>query len=238
MSDNVLVMIPAYDEERTIRKVVMTVRDLYPEFDVLLINDGSTDGTGSEAESAGATVLTLPFHAGGTAAVLTGYLVALRFNYDYLVKVDGDGQHKPDDIARVLQPLFDGLSDIAVGSRYLRNKPEQDSMVRIGGRVFSSTIFSRLSKQMNVTDVTSGFRAWRREALRRLVDIYMSWTTLPDDSVLWLVETTTAIKEGLRIKEVPIEVLPRTCGKSKSFTLIKMLKYPFKMVYTLFKTIG
>lgn len=231
MNSKILVMIPAYNEEKTIEEVVRGAGELYPHVDILVINDGSEDKTEKYAEEAGAFVITLPFHAGGTIAVLTGYLVALQHNYDYLVKIDGDGQHRPRDIRRVLEPVVSGEADICVGSRYLmknENKVEEDSVVKIGGRAFSSTLISALIKR-KITDVTSGLRAWNRKALRTLIDIYLNSRRLPDDSVLWLVETLIASKSGLRIIEVPIEVLSRRHGKSKSYSFLKMVKYPFRL---------
>jgi len=225
-------MIPAYNEEKTIREVAEQVRKLDLRFDVLVINDGSEDETEAEAKKAGVSVLTLPFHTGGTAAVLTGYLVALRHSYDYLVKIDGDGQHKPEDVIRVLKPVAADEADICVGSRYLTKtaNEEADSIVKVSGRVFSSTVVNNMVKGAEVTDTTSGLRAWNRRALRVLTHIYLNERRFPDDSVLWLVETVTASKKGLRIKEIPIEVLPRIHGKSKSYSFMKMVKYPLRFI--------
>ena len=229
-----LVMIPAYNEEKTIREVVETVRELYPDFDVLVINDGSEDQTEAEALKAGANVITMPFHTHGTPAILAGYLIALRHNYDYLIKIDGDGQHRPEDILNVLRPVIKGQADICVGSRYLGEKDEQDdSLLKFSGRVFSSTIVSRLARNVKVTDVTSGLRAWNRRALKVLTAIYLNERRLPDDSVLWLVETIIASRMKLKIKEIPIEVLPRKYGKSKSYSFVKMLKYPLRLIVLL-----
>lgn len=232
MDSNVLVMIPACNEEKTIREVAEGVRKCYPDFDVLVINDGSEDKTEAQAKKTGVYVITLPFHSGGTSAVLTGYLVALRSGYNYLVKIDGDGQHKSEDVKRVLQPVMAKEADICVGSRYLTNttKIEEDSIVKIGGRAFSSTVVSNLVKNLEVTDITSGLRAWNRRALHALVHTYLNERKFPDDSVLWLVEAITASKKGLRIKEVPIKVLPRMHGKSKSYSFMKMVKYPIKLI--------
>jgi glycosyltransferase involved in cell wall biosynthesis len=231
-------MIPAYDEEKTIGEVAEGTRKLYPNFDILVINDGSKDRTEAEAKKAGANVVTLPFHAGGTSAVLTGYLAALRSGYDYLVKIDGDGQHKPEDVKRLLQTMIANEADICVGSRYLAKttKTEEDSIVKIGGRAFSSTIVSNIVRNAEVTDTTSGIRAWNRRALHALARTYLNERSLPDDSVLWLVETITASKKGLRIKEIPIEVLPRMHGKSKSYCLMKMVRYPVRLIKLLIET--
>jgi glycosyltransferase involved in cell wall biosynthesis len=226
-------MVPAYNEEKTIKEVVERVKELYPDFDVLVINDGSEDQTESEALKAGADVITLPFRTYGTPAVITGYLVALRCCYDYLVKIDGDGQHKPEDILSVLRPVVEGLADICVGSRYLENGEQSDSLIKLAGRVLSSTLVGNLAKNVKVSDVTSGFRAWNRRALEVLLDTYLNERSFSDDSVLWLVETIIASRKELKIKEVPISVLPRKYGGSKSFSFLKMLKYPLRLILLL-----
>jgi glycosyltransferase involved in cell wall biosynthesis len=236
---DVLVMIPAYDEEESIGEVVRKVRGAYPNFDVLVINDGSKDQTEAKAKDAGASVISLPFHSRGTAAVLTGYLVALKYGYSYLVKIDGDGQHKTEDLKAVLQPVMTGEADICVGSRYLANggKTNGDSLIKEGGRLFSATVINSVVNDAKITDSTSGLRAWNRGALRTLATIYFKERKLPDDSILWLVETITAYRKGLKIKEVSIEVLPRTHGKSKSFSRLKMMKYPAKLIKMLIEAV-
>jgi glycosyltransferase involved in cell wall biosynthesis len=240
MNNKILVMIPAYNEENTIEEVVKGVSELYPDYHIIVINDGSEDLTEERAKKAGAIVVALPFHAGGTTAILTGYLVALEYGYDYLVKVDGDGQHRPEDIQRVLQPVITGEADICVGSRYLANKnavEEDDSTIKFAGRAFSSALMTILIKR-RITDTTSGLRAWNRKALRILTNVYLNERKLPDDSVLWLVETIIAKKKGLEIREVPIEVKPRKYGKSKSYSFTKMVKYPFRLITLLTEVVS
>jgi hypothetical protein len=240
MNNKILVMIPAYNEENTIEEVVKEVSELYPDYHIIVINDGSEDLTEERAKKAGAIVVALPFHAGGTTAILTGYLVALEYGYDYLVKVDGDGQHRPEDIQRVLQPVITGEADICVGSRYLANKnavEEDDSTIKFAGRAFSSALMTILIKR-RITDTTSGLRAWNRKALRILTNVYLNERKLPDDSVLWLVETIIAKKKGLEIREVPIEVKPRKYGKSKSYSFTKMVKYPFRLITLLTEVVS
>lgn len=241
MSNNVvLIMIPAYNEENTIEEVVKGVSELHPNFDILVINDGSEDETEKRAKKAGAMVVTLPFHAGGTVAVLTGYLVTLEYGYDYLVKIDGDGQHRPEDIERVLRPVIMGRADICVGSRYLADKnemEEDDSIIKIGGRAFSSALISALIKR-KIADATSGMRAWNRKALHILTSVYLNERRLPDDSVLWLVEAIIASENRLKIEETPIKVLPRKYGESKSYSFSKMVKYPIRLIRLLMEVMS
>lgn len=232
-------MIPAFNEEKIIGRVVKGVRELYPNFDILVINDGSEDKTEVEAWRAGANVITLPFNTGGTAAVLTGYLIALKYGYDYLVKIDGDGQHRPEDIERVLQPIIMGGADICVGSRYLAYKigMKEDSIIKIAGRAFSSALITALTKR-KITDTTSGLRAWNRKALHILTNIYLNERRLPDDSVLWLVETVIASENKLKTEEIAIEILPRKYGKSKSYSFSKMVRYPIRLIRLLMEVMS
>lgn len=231
MPPKVLIMIPAYNEERTIGEVVKSTRVLFPEFDVVVIDDGSEDGTVKEAERAGAGVASLPFHCGGSTAIQTGYCISANLGYQYLVKVDGDGQHRPEDVPKLLSPLFRDEADITIGSRYLDQQNNDDSAVKTGGRFFSSSLVSMLRK-MEVTDITSGMRAWSQKAIDTLLPRYME-QGVAEDSVFWVAETLLASKLGLRMKEVPIEVLPRKHGKSKSFSMSKMLMYPLRLIKTI-----
>jgi len=157
-------MIPAYNEEKTVGEVVESTLALYPSFRVVVIDDGSEDMTAQKAREAGADVVSLPFHCGGSIAIQTGYLVAARQNYDCTVKIDADGQHKPEEISKLLDPLVDDGVDMTVGSRYLAVNSENCSLVKESGRVFSSTLVSLLRK-MEITDITSGMRAWNRKAI-------------------------------------------------------------------------
>jgi len=236
MPRKVMVMIPAYNEEKTVGEVVKSTLALYPRFRVVVIDDGSEDATARIAREAGADVVSLPFHCGGSITIQTGYLIAARQSYDYTVKIDADGQHKPEEIPRLLDPLVTGEADMTMGSRYLAFNGEHSSMLKDGGRVFSSTFVSLLRK-MEITDVTSGMRAWSRKALDALLPIYAERKFI-EDSVFWVAETLLASRNGLRMKEVPIDVLPRKHGRSKSFSTAKMLLYPLRLLTTLIQEVG
>ncbi|RLI44625.1 glycosyltransferase family 2 protein [Candidatus Bathyarchaeota archaeon] len=231
MTPKVLVMIPAYNEEKTVGEVVKSTLALFPNFKVIVIDDGSEDATAKNAREAGADVVSLPFHCGGSVVIQTGYQIATNGGYDYAVKIDADGQHKPEEIMKLLEPLINDEADMTAGSRYLRFSKNHTSAVRDGGIVFSSTLVSSFRK-MEITDITSGMRAWSRKAIQTLMPNYME-RGLIEDSVFWVVETLLASKKRLRLKEVPIEVLPREYGNSKSFSLDKMLLYPFMLIIPL-----
>lgn len=232
----VLVMIPAFNEEATVANVVRSVRDLYPDFHVVVIDDGSDDGTVKNAAEAGADVVSLPFHCGGSTAIQTGYLMAANDDFDFTVKIDADGQHKPEEVKKLLGPLLTGEVDMTVGSRYAEyNGSDGGSTMKNGGRLFSSTLVS-LFRKMEITDVTSGMRAWNSRAINVLMGQYKE-KKIVEDSVFWVAETLLASKLGLRMKEVAIEVLPRKFGASKSFSRVNMLLYPVRLIATLLEEI-
>jgi glycosyltransferase involved in cell wall biosynthesis len=235
MAQKVLVMVPAYNEEKTVGEVVKSTLALFPEFEVVVIDDGSEDATAENAREAGADVVSLPFHCGGSIAIQTGYMVAANDGFDYTVKIDADGQHKPEEITKLLNPLVSDEADMTMGSRYLTLNERHSSAVREGGRVFSSTLVSLLQKT-EITDITSGMRAWSRKAIQTLLPTYKERGFI-EDSVFWVVETLLVSKKRLRLKEVPIEVLPRKYGRSKSFSFGKMLQYPLKLLITLIQEI-
>jgi glycosyltransferase involved in cell wall biosynthesis len=113
-----LVFIPAWNEEASIAGVVDDVRRALPEADVLVIDDGSVDATAARAREAGALVASLPFNQGLGAALQTGYLYALREEYDFCAHLDADGQHPAGEVARLLQEVTSGRADLVIGSRY------------------------------------------------------------------------------------------------------------------------
>ena len=231
-SSNVLIFLPACNEDKTVASIVKEAKKLLPNYDVLVIDDGSTDETASESKKAGATVLSLPFNTGGTCAVLTAYLIAVNNDYDFLVKIDADGQHIVEDIPRILRPVLEDEADISIGSRYLnKDDIEEDSPLKIGGRVFSSFILNHILGDIQITDTTCGFRAWNKKSLKILLKEYFN-RNISNDSVLWLIETIISKRNNLRMQEIPIKILPRKFDKSKSFSTTKMLMYPIKLFQT------
>ena len=142
-------IVPALNEERNIARVIDELRAFDPGLDVVVVDDGSVDGTSRAAAAAGAQVLRLPFNLGIGGAVQTGFRFAFEQDYDIAVRVDGDGQHDPAQLGRVLEPLLRGDADIVVGSRFASDLPSgyRSSLSRRIGIRLLATIVSRIVGQ-------------------------------------------------------------------------------------------
>ncbi len=218
-ADRILVVIPAYREEPVIGSVVASVKEHFP-YDVLVVNDGSPDGTSAAARKAGAAVLDLPCNLGIGGAVQTAFLYARERGYEAVVRLDGDGQHEPRDIPSLLEPILRGDADAAIGSRFLQGTGYRGSMPRIFGiRYFRGLI--RLVTGYRVTDPTSGFFAIDR----RLVDFYSVHypSDYPEVDTFILMHRLKA-----RAVEVPVRMYEREEGKS-SITPFRAMYYMVKV---------
>lgn len=203
-AERVLVIVPAWNEARSVGTTVREIRAADPLFDVAVIDDGSTDETAAVAHEAGATVLTLPFNLGVGGAMRTGFTYAQRHRYSRVIQVDADGQHNPADIERVLAGLE--RADISIGARfadvgdYRVGGPRRWAMIVLA-RVVSSVAKTRL------TDVTSGFRAANARAIDQYVKYYPA-EYLGDT----LDSLVAACHAGLTVTQVPVAMRPRTHG--------------------------
>ena len=202
----ILVIIPAYNEGASIGSVIEKVGKHLPQADVLVINDGSLDSTSTEARGKGALVLDLPYNLGIGGAVQTGCLYALQQGYEFVLRLDGDGQHHPQEGAKILTPLLEGEADIVIGSRFLSKEGYKSSFLRrMGIRFFSSVIW--LITQGRVKDPTSGFNGLNRKGIELISSKYSA--DYPEVEAL-----IVARKKGLRVKEVPVIMQKRKKGKS------------------------
>jgi glycosyltransferase involved in cell wall biosynthesis len=153
-----IAIVPALNEEQTLGRVIEEIRAFDPGFDIVVVDDGSTDRTAGVATDLGAHVLRLPFNLGIGGAVQTGYRFAFERGYDIAVQIDGDGQHDPSQLPAILAPVVAGEADLCVGSRFASGSGYQSSFARrLGIRLFA-LIVSAVVRQ-KVTDTTSGFRA-------------------------------------------------------------------------------
>lgn len=215
-----LLIIPAYNEEAVIEKVISSLITEYPQYDYVVINDGSTDQTGEICEENGFNVVNLPINLGIGGAVQTGYRYAKKYGYDIAVQIDGDGQHDVSYVNRVIQPLLTGEADVVIGSRFLEREGFQSSAARRAGILFLSGLI-RCCTGIHVRDVTSGFRAVNRRFIEIYALDYPSDYPEPEAII-------TAVMYGGRIREVPVVMKERETGKS-SINLRRSVYYMIKV---------
>ena len=220
-SGKTLVIIPAFNEERSIGGVIDDVRQHLPEADVVVVDDGSGDATAEIARGKKVIVLPLSFNLGIGAAMQTGYQYAKANGYDVAVQFDGDGQHRGDQLSVLLQPLLEGKADLSVGSRFLQKGAYDAELPRLVGIKMLCRIISSLIGR-KVTDPTSGFRA----ANRRVIEFYSDWypDDYPEPEALVLLH-----KAGFGIAEVPVLMEKRLVGTS-SITVVRAFYYMVKVV--------
>jgi glycosyltransferase involved in cell wall biosynthesis len=208
---SVLVVIPALNEEGSVGLVVKEVLAALPDAHLLVVDDGSVDRTRQVALDAGADVLSLPFNLGVGGALRAGFRYAVRFDYDIAVQVDGDGQHDPAEVGRLLDALND--ADMVIGARFAGRG---DYAVRGARRLAMRLLARSMSRRTKVdlTDTTSGFRAFNRRA----IDIFAR-----DYPAEYLGDTVEALliaaRAGCRVSQVPVQMRRRLVGESRQSSI-------------------
>jgi glycosyltransferase involved in cell wall biosynthesis len=224
-----IVVIPAYNEGGVIARVIENVRRVVPDFDILVVNDGSGDRTAQEAAAAGAIVVSHYFNMGYGVTIQTAYKYAYAKGYDYLVQIDGDGQHDAAFIPQLLAPVLAGDTDFVVGSRFLGVESYRPSFSRRLGILFFRKLVSTLIGR-SITDPTSGYQAFNREVMRFFTtDVFPC--DYPDADML-----VTLNMAGFRIRELPVRMFANAAGKTMH-SGIKPLYYMFKMCLSIFVTL-
>jgi glycosyltransferase involved in cell wall biosynthesis len=203
-AQRVLVVIPAYNEEASVGRVVREVREALPAATVVVVDDGSRDRTSEQAESAGATVLSLPFNLGVGGAMRTGFLYATRGDYDAVVQVDADGQHDPAAVPALLEGLRS--ANVVIGARFAGAGNYRVRGPRRWAMRFLSSTLSRTAGT-KLSDTTSGFRAADRRAVALFARSYPA--EYLGDTVESLV---IAVRAGLVVRQVPVMMRSRAGG--------------------------
>jgi glycosyltransferase involved in cell wall biosynthesis len=222
-----LVVIPAYNEVATVGDVTRAIRDKAPHFDVVVVDDGSTDATARIAEDAGAAVLRLPFNLGIGGAVQAGFLYALENGYDYMIQVDADGQHCPEEIHKLTTAMDDDPTvDLVCGSRFLSDEYGYPAPIsrRTGIHVFAFLL--SLIVGQRVSDPTSGFRLYNRRGIELFARDYPH--DYPEVEAVLMLHF-----HRLRMKEVPVRMLQRGGGVS-SIRSGKSVYYMVKVLLAIF----
>jgi glycosyltransferase involved in cell wall biosynthesis len=215
-ADALLVIVPAYNESGAIGEVVRSVCKYVPGVPVLVIDDGSVDETTNNAQLAGADVLPLPHHLGLGGCVQAGYKLAFELGFEYVIRIDGDGQHDARDIPRVLEKLKTSGCEMVIGSRFLNSSGIQTGLVRwLGICLFRLVLRPILGKP--VRDPTSGFVGVNRRALQ--VFSLSFPLEYPEIETLVVLQ-----RRRFRFEEIPCKMRPRQAGRS-SITALKSLYY-------------
>lgn len=200
---NVLIIIPAYNESMNIEKVVDELIADYPQYDYVVVNDGSKDDTADICRKRGYNLLDLPVNLGLAGAFQTGVKYAYKYGYDAVCQLDGDGQHNPKYIEDMVNCMEETSADIVIGSRYINNR-KPHSLRMMGGRLI--TLIIRMTTRTQICDPTSGMRLFNRDMCKKF-GYYMNYGPEPD-TISYLV------KNGAKVQEVSVEMNERLAGES------------------------
>jgi len=216
-----IAIIPAFNEEKNIERVILSVKKWQPDFDIVVINDGSVDLTSTVArQTKQAVVIDLPANIGIGGAVQTGFIYSRRKNYDLAVQIDGDGQHDAAEIEKLIEPILTRKADMVIGSRFLsQSKYKGTAWRRLGIKIFALLNLIFLGEK--ITDSTSGFRAFNRRAIEILSQDCPD--DFPEPETIFLLK-----KSGLKVMEVPVSMNFRQAGRS-SLTFFKSIYYMIKV---------
>lgn len=220
----VLVIIPAYNEEKTIVSVVNEIKENTENVDIVVVNDGSRDNTLEEAKKTSAKVLDLPCNLGIGGAVQTGYLYAYKNNYDVAIQIDADGQHDPKYINELVKCIEQG-NNLVIGSRFVAKTQYKQTFFRMLGINITSGIIKMLTGR-KICDTTSGYRASDKEIIKLFANDYPYDYPEP-------ITNMKMILKNKKIAEIPVEMRQRTQGKS-SISASKSVEYMLKVCLALF----
>lgn len=226
---NELIIIPIYNEEQFVEKVLKEIKRLHPYLDILTVNDASTDNSLKILQKENVITLNLPFHCGYGVALQTGFKYAYKSNYEYIITMDADGQHPPSEITSLLSEIKKGEYDLIIGSRFLKDPKFPITIPKkIGISLFKKII--KLYTKLTISDPTSGFQALNKKILKFYTTKYYP-VDYPDADLLIMIS-----KAGYKIKEIPVLMLPNP-KKTTMHSGTKPLYYIFKMTISILTTI-
>ena len=202
-----LIVIPAYNEEEHIADVIDKARRSNPNADILVVNDGSTDDTSALSKQSGVMVLDIPFNIGYGGAVQTGFRFAVEYAYDFIVTLDGDGQHDPDSVSALIETMKSEKADVVIGSRFIEGFYRMGILRKVGVRLFSG--IARLYGGMRISDPTSGFQLLNRRVFSYLAKDDNYPLDYPDVNIIMALH-----KMDFRITEAPVTMKEKSRGKS------------------------
>lgn len=219
---NLLIIIPAYNEAENIERVVNNLIENYPQYDYVVVNDGSSDDTRKICAKKGYNFLDLPINVGLAGAIRAGIRYANYHGYDYAVQIDGDGQHDPKYIKDMLEKMRSAQADIVIGSRY-KEKKKPHSMRMLGSRIISGAI-KLTTGGKNIEDVTSGMRLFNKRMIKNF-GYNMHYSPEPD-TIAYLLNC------DIKIEEIQVEMYERIAGTSY-LNLKNSVWYMLKMLFSI-----
>lgn len=222
VQERVLIAVPAYNEEGTVRQVIDGLRDALPKFDLLVVDDGSTDGTASILDRLGVATERHTVNLGYGRAIQTALGYASRGGYDKLITVDADGQHPPEEVIALYKASLDRADDLLIGSRFIESRDYSDAPFgrRTGMRLFS--LLARIFTGRKVYDTTSGLRIIRRSVFDPLMRF--RFIDLHAEAIVYL------LRLGYQVGEYPISIKDRTRGNSM-YSFPSYFTYPVKTAF-------
>lgn len=231
MGSKTMALIPAYNEELTIASVIKGVKKYVKKRlinKILVVDDASTDRTAEIARKAGADVITHVINRGYGGAQRTGQKIALMEGYDYIVQLDGDGQHNPKYIPKLLETLKNNDYDMVLGSRFLNQSYRNFSFTRRMGIKFFTWLTTFSVNNARITDITSGYKVYKTDILKKL-----SRSSDRHPAVEQMMEM---IKKGVKIKEVSV-VMPLRKKSESHLNRKNFILYPFRIMFLIIKVI-
>ena len=222
-----LIIVPVYNESGNLWFVFNELKNELPEYDILVINDGSTDDTSQKLSKSGnIRVLTLPFNVGYALALQTGFRYAVKKGYDFILQFDGDGQHIASEAHKLTDTILSTDSDIVIGSRFMGASDYPHSPVRqLGTGIFKSLI--RFICKQSIHDPTSGFQVISNR-VGRVYGEMPYFPQFPDANLI-----VDMILRGYKVKEVPVKMRIRRYGKGMHENIFSSLHYMLLMLYNI-----